>query len=127
LVTRDVVLFAAAVGFAISLAPVSAAAKFDAKEANKICTERYNVEKAGGTVPAGMPKSKYVGQCTRAMKRNAEIEADLAEQLQGTETEESGGNNEITATTQHATSSSQPTKKPAGVTTPAFTAATKGN
>jgi hypothetical protein len=114
-VTRDVRLIAAAAaGFAILSAP-GAAAAFDAKAANKICVERYNVEKEGGTVPAGMPKSKYVSQCTRAMKRNAELEAELAAQ----ETANAGAN-ELTADTQHAGSTSQPANKPARVATPAF-------
>ena len=118
--TRDVRLMAAvAMGFAVLVAPATAAA-FDSKAANKICVERYNVEKEGGTVPAGMPKSKYVSQCTRAMRRNAQLQAELAAQAA-----EKAGANELTAGTQHASSTSQPQDKPANVTTPAL--APKGN
>jgi hypothetical protein len=49
-----------------------------AQDAQKICLERYNVEKAGNTIPAGMPKSKYMSQCTKSVVRNAQIEEDLA-------------------------------------------------
>jgi hypothetical protein len=115
LVTRDVHLLAAvAMGFAVLALPATATA-FDSKKANKICVDRYNIEKESGTVPAGMPKSKYVSQCTRAMKRNAQLQAELAAQ-----TAEKSGGNELTAGTQHASSTSQPQDKPANVTMPAL-------
>ena len=113
--TRNVrYLAAVALGFAVLTAPATAAA-FDYKKANKICVERYNIEKEGGTVPAGMPKSKYVSQCTRAMRRNAKLQAELAAQLA-----EKAGKNELTANTQSSSSTSQPTDKPASVATPAM-------
>jgi hypothetical protein len=60
--------------FSFGLAPANASIKEDAK---KICLERYNVEKAGGTIPAGMPKEKYMRQCTTSIVRNAQIEAEM--------------------------------------------------
>jgi len=113
LVTRDVrYLAAVALGLAVLATPATA---FDYKKASKICVERYNVEKEGGTVPAGMPKSKYVSQCTRAMRRNAKLQAELAAELA-----EKAGKNELTADTQSSSSTSQPTDKPANVATPAM-------
>jgi hypothetical protein len=50
-----------------------------AEDAKKICLERYNVEKAGGTIPAGMPKSKYMKQCTSSIARNAALQEKLAD------------------------------------------------
>lgn len=71
-----------------------------AQEAKKICLERYNVEKEGGTLPAGMPKSKYVSQCTRSFIRNAQLEAEMKETsaARGTQngTQSNAGENELT-------------------------------
>lgn len=71
-----------------------------AQEAKKICIERYNVEKAGGTLPAGMPKSKYLSQCTRSFIRNAQLEAEMneaaAERATQSGEQSSAGENELT-------------------------------
>jgi len=78
LVTRHVRLSAAlAFGVTVSFAPLAASGASIAQEAQKICLERYNAEKAGGTLPDGMAKSKYMSQCTKSIKRNAELEAAL--------------------------------------------------
>jgi hypothetical protein len=60
-----------AVLFSTALLPARASVAEDAK---KICLERYNVEKAGNTIPAGMPKEKYMKQCTTSIVRNAALE-----------------------------------------------------
>ncbi len=69
-----------------------------AQDAVKICTERYNTEKAGGTIPVGMSKSKYMSQCTGSMRRAAKLEQELS---QGTSAGDGGnaGSNEVTAIT----------------------------
>lgn len=100
----------------------SIASAFDAQAAKKTCLENYNAEKDAGTIPAGMPKSKYVSQCTNSMRRNAELEKQLADsQVQSTPAV-TGGSNEITATVSTKPSSATSTtgRKPATVTTPAF-------
>ncbi|MBL8782333.1 MAG: hypothetical protein JNL06_15465 [Alphaproteobacteria bacterium] len=100
----------------------SVASAFDAQAAKKTCLENYNAEKDAGTIPAGMPKSKYVSQCTNSMRRNAELEKQLADsQVQSTPAV-TGGSNEITATVSTKPSSATSTtgRKPATVTTPAF-------
>ena len=66
-----------AVLFSTALLPVRASVAEDAK---KICLERYNVEKAGGTIPAGMPKAKYMKQCTTSIVRNAALEQAAAQE-----------------------------------------------
>ena len=67
-----------ALGFAallsVGFAPARASVAEDAK---KICLERYNVEQASGTIPAGMPKAKYMKQCTTSIVRNAQLEAEM--------------------------------------------------
>ncbi len=71
--TRDVCLSAAiALGFALS--PAMAASAPAAQEAKKICLERYNLEKSGGTLPDGMAKSKYMSQCTNSIRRIAALQ-----------------------------------------------------
>lgn len=88
--TRDVRLCAAiAVGFAVAFAPLSASASSIAEEAKKVCTERYNMEKEGGSLPKGMAKSKYMSQCTKGYVRTAQLEADLAQQANA----QASGNN----------------------------------
>jgi len=71
-----------------------------AQDAVKICTDRYNTEKAGGTIPVGMSKSKYMSQCTGSMRRAAKLEQELS---QGASDSGNAGNNagsnEVTATT----------------------------
>lgn len=100
----------------------SIASAFDAQAAKKTCLENYNAEKDAGTIPAGMPKSKYVSQCTNSMRRNAELEKQLADsQVQSTPAA-TGGSNEITATiaTKPSSATSTTSRKPATATTPAF-------
>lgn len=63
----------AAVGIAVTLAPAMATST---EEAKKICLERYNLEKEGGSIPVGMTKAKYMSQCTNSIKRNAQLEQD---------------------------------------------------
>ena len=76
LVTRDVGLSAAiALGLLAALVPAHASVAQDAK---KICLERYNVEKDGGTLPAGMAKAKYLKQCTTSYVHNATPESQTA-------------------------------------------------
>ena len=100
--TRDV-LYATAIAMGLVL-PAAAATVQDAQ---KICTERYNIEKNGGTIPVGMSKSKYMNQCTGSIRRAAKLEQELAEQEQAT------GGNEVSATTSGRTT----TNKPANVKT----------
>ena len=104
-----------AFGLTVLGAPAVATA-FDAQAAKKTCLENYNAEKDAGTIPAGMPKAKYISQCTNSMRRNAELEKQLANKQVDAA---SAGSNEITATTasRPATSTSS---KPSNVSTPAF-------
>jgi len=67
-----------------------------AQDARKVCLERYNVEKAGGTLPAGMSKAKYLTQCTTSILRNAKLEAELKAADQNAQPAQSGGQNELT-------------------------------
>ena len=103
--TRDV-LYATAI--AMGFAAVLPAAASTTQDALKICTERYNMEKSGGTIPVGMSKSKYMNQCTGSIRRAAKLEQDLAEQ------DQAGGSNDVTATT---SASKTTTSKPSGVKT----------
>lgn len=96
---------------------MAATATFDVQEAKKTCLERYNAEQESRTIPAGMSKSKYVGQCVNSMRRNAEMEKDLAEQNSA-----AAGSNELTASTGGKTGTTPAQSKPAGVPTPAFNA-----
>jgi len=109
-------LVSAAFGLTCLGAP-SIAAAFDVQAAKKTCTENYNAEKDAGTIPAGMPKSKYVSQCTNSMRRNAELEQQLANSQADATPAATAGSNEIAATT-----STKPTtsSKPSSVTAPAF-------
>jgi hypothetical protein len=109
-------LVSAAVGLTCLSAPAVA---FDAQAAKKTCLENYNAEKDAGTIPAGMPKSKYISQCTNSMRRNAELEKQLANTQADATPAATGGSNEITATiaTKPATSTRS---KPSNVSTPAF-------
>ena len=73
-----------------------------AQDAIKICTERYNTEKAGGTIPVGMSKSKYMSQCTGSMRRAAKLEQELAQGASAGDSANTGnnaGSNEVTAAT----------------------------
>jgi hypothetical protein len=107
-----------AFGLTVLGAPAVATA-FDAQAAKKTCLEHYNAEKDAGTIPAGMPKSKYISQCSNSMRRNAELEKQLANRQADAAPAASAGSNEITATTasRPATSTSS---KPSNVSTPAF-------
>jgi hypothetical protein len=119
-------LSALVVGLACTVLPATAAT-FDVKAAKKTCLDLYNAEKESGTIPAGMPKSKYVSQCTNSMRRSAELDKELAAQSTPAATTTTGGSNEIAVTTAGKPGSGQPrTSKPATVTTPAFTQS-KGN
>jgi hypothetical protein len=69
----------AAIGVAISLSP-SSASTAGAQDPKKICLERYNLEKEGGTIPVGMTKAKYMSQCTNSIRRQAKLEQELNEQ-----------------------------------------------
>ena len=102
--TRDV-LYATAI--AMGFVVVLPAAAGTTQDALKICTERYNIEKNGGTIPVGMSKSKYMNQCTGSIRRAAKLEQELAEQGQAT------GSNNLTA----STSGGSTTGKPASVKT----------
>jgi hypothetical protein len=115
---------ALAVGLVCTTTPVLAAT-FDVKAARKTCTDLYNAEKESGTIPAGMPKSKYVSQCTNSMRRSAELEKELAS-TPAAPAAPAGGSNEITAVAGKPGAAQPPTNKPATVTTPAFTQP-KGN
>lgn len=94
---------------------VATAAVFDAKEAKKTCLDRYNEEQAGGTIPAGMSKSKYLSQCVNSMRRNAELEKELTEQTPAV-----GGSNELTAGPAAKTGTTPVQSKPRAVATPSF-------
>jgi len=99
----------------------SIASAFDAQAAKKTCLENYNAEKDAGTIPAGMPKSKYISQCTNSMRRNAELEKQLADTQAQSVPAVTAGSNEITATVSTKPASTTTTsRKPATVTTPAF-------
>lgn len=75
LLTRDFIVPAAlAIGLALTLSPALAASASVVQEAKKICLERYNLEKSGGTLPDGMAKSKYMSQCTNSIKRTAALQ-----------------------------------------------------
>ena len=82
------------------------------QDALKVCTERYNTEKDGGTIPVGMSKSRYMSQCMGSMRRAAKLEQDLAA---GTATDTAGGNEVATSTT--TTRPAATTTKPARVKT----------
>lgn len=93
--TRDVLYATAiAMGFAVVSFPANAAATQDAL---KVCTERYNLEKNGGTIPVGMSKSKYMNQCIGSIRRAAKLEQELAAQ------EQDSGRNDVAASTSATT------------------------
>ena len=82
-----------ACGLVAALSPGQASPAQDAK---KVCLDRFEIEKAGGTLPIGMNKTEYVNQCTLSILRNAKLDAELkaAENPQATQ---SAGENELTA------------------------------
>lgn len=80
----------AAIGFAM-LSPAMAGAT-STDDAKKICLERYNLEKDGGTIPVGMSKAKYMSQCTNSIRRQAKLEQELTEQAAGNNGNAAGTN-----------------------------------
>ena len=97
--TRDVLYATAiAIGFASTLTATAATTQ----DALKVCTERYNIEKNGGTIPVGMSKSQYMNQCTGSIRRAAKLERELAEQ------DPASGSNDVAATTSSRTTTSKP-------------------
>lgn len=105
--TRDVLYATAvAVGFAAAVLPATAG-----DDALKVCAERYNLEKSGGTIPVGMSKSTYMNQCIGSIRRAAKLEQELAEQSEG-----SGSSSGVTAAP--AQSEKTTTNKPARLKTP---------
>lgn len=83
-----------AIAVAATLSPALATSNEDAK---KICLERYNLEKEGGTIPVGMTKAKYMSQCTNSIRRQAKLEQELSAQ-------EANGQNNSNATGTNKTS-----------------------
>lgn len=69
------------------------AANASVQDAHKICIERYNTEKAGGTIPVGMSRATYINQCTGSIRRAAKLERELAEQ--GAAPADQAGSNEV--------------------------------
>lgn len=99
-------------------------ASFDAAAARKTCQERYADEQKSGTIPAGMSKSKYVSQCANSLRRDFQLEQELAAQAAGGTGAKSspvvGGASELTATAGKPRAGQPSTSKPANVATPAF-------
>lgn len=95
-------------------------ASFDAAAARKTCQDRYADEQKSGTIPVGMSKSKYVSQCTNSLRRDFQLEQQLATQAGVQAPQVSGGANELTATAGKPRAGQPSTNKPANVTTPAF-------
>lgn len=93
----------------------AAAANATVQDPLKVCTERYNTEKAGGTIPVGMSKSTYMRQCTGSIRRAAKLEKELAEGNGDASADQSGGN-EVTVSTAPAKPAST-MNKPARVLT----------
>ena len=76
----------------------AAAAHAATQDPLKICTERYNTEQAGGTIPVGMSKKTYMNQCTGSIRRAAKLEKQLAEES-GDAGAGQSGSNEVAAST----------------------------
>jgi hypothetical protein len=112
-------LISFALGLTVLAAP-SVASAFDAQAAKKTCLENYNAEKDAGTIPAGMPKAKYISQCTNSMRRNAELEKQLANTQTQSTPAVTAGSNEITATVATKPASTTTSRKPATAPAPAF-------
>lgn len=66
-----------AFGVAIFATTASFASASAYDDARKICAERYDLEKSSGTVPAGMTKERYLGQCQRGYMRNIKLQEAL--------------------------------------------------
>ena len=105
---RTLVLAAAA-----ALIMSSAAHASTMQDAQKICIERYNTEKSGGTIPVGMSRSKYLNQCVGSIRRAAKLEQDLAD---GTAGSDDVGSNEV-ATTSSTAKPAATIAKPARIKT----------
>jgi hypothetical protein len=116
-------LTALAFGLIVATGP-SFGATFDTKEARKTCTAQYEREKEGGTIPAGMAKSKYVSQCVNSMRRDWELQQRLA--AGGASSSASptpaAGSNELAVSTPAIAPEDATQAKPARVATPAFPA-----
>lgn len=69
------------------------AANASVQDAHKICIERYNTEKAGGTIPVGMSRTTYINQCTGSIRRAAKLEQELSQQV--STPADQGGSNEV--------------------------------
>lgn len=69
------------------------AAHASVQDAHKICIERYNTEKAGGTIPVGMSRATYINQCTGSIRRAAKLERELAQQADAPA--DQSGSNEV--------------------------------
>ena len=100
---------------ALALVLTAAAAHATVQDPLKVCTERYNTEKAGGTIPVGMSKSTYMRQCTGSIRRAAKLEKQLAEE-KGEAVVDQAGSNEVTASTAPA-KPTPTTNKPARILT----------
>ncbi len=107
-----------AFGLTVLGAPAVATA-FDVQAAKKTCLENYNAEKDAGTIPAGMAKARYISQCTNSMRRDAELEKQLANTQAAATPAASAGSNEIIATTATKPVAST-SSKPSAVSTPVF-------
>lgn len=96
----------------------SATAHAAAQDVRKICTERYNTEKAGGTIPVGMSKTTYMNQCTGSIRRAEKLEQELATGQTGNaqDATDQAGSNEVSASTTTAKPAAT-TAKPAHVKT----------
>lgn len=109
----------------LAFAAPSIGASFDAAAARKTCQERYADEQKSGTIPVGMSKSKYVSQCTNSLRRDFQLEQDLAAKSAGgagaATSQVTGGANELTAAAGKPRAGQPATSKPSNVTTPAFT------
>lgn len=113
---RRLVVFA--IGVIMAAGP--ALAGFDAQEAKKTCTARYDREKEGGTLPAGMAKSKYMSQCVNGIRRDAELEQSLAAGGPPPAAPAASSNELATSTATPAVTPVPATQaKPAAVSTPA--------
>ena len=64
---------------AVVLMASAAANATTAQDPQKVCLDRYNVEKSGGTIPVGMSKSTYMRQCTGSIRRAAKLEKQLGQ------------------------------------------------
>jgi hypothetical protein len=114
-------LTAIALGLTCWATPAFAAA-FDAKAARQTCTERYEREKEGATLPAGMAKARYVSQCVNSMRRDAELEKKLTVGAAPpvAPAAPAAGSNELPVSGTPTTTKDTRSAKPAAVATPAF-------